>query len=68
LVSGPDTATLEAVLEAAAWAPSAQNSQPWRWHVDAAGLHLDADWDRSLGNSPFDRCDVLLACGAVLDH
>lgn len=67
-MSGPDTATLEAVLEAAAWAPSAQNSQPWRWHVDAAGLHLDADWERRLGDTPFDRCDVLLACGAVLDH
>ncbi|KMO70370.1 nitroreductase family protein [Mycolicibacterium chlorophenolicum] len=67
-MSGPDTATLQTVLEAAAWAPSAQNSQPWRWHVDADGLHLDADWDRRLGDSPFDRCDVLLACGAVLDH
>lgn len=68
MVSGPDTATLQTVLETAAWAPSAQNSQPWRWHVDAAGLHLDADWDRRLGDSPLDRSDVLLACGAVLDH
>ncbi|BBX67547.1 nitroreductase family protein [Mycolicibacterium psychrotolerans] len=67
-MSGPDTATLHTVLETAAWAPSAQNSQPWRWHVDAAGLHLDADWDRRLGDSPFDRSNVLLACGAVLDH
>ncbi|KMO69565.1 nitroreductase family protein [Mycolicibacterium obuense] len=68
MASGPDTATLERVLEAAGWAPSAKNAQPWSWHVDPNGLHLDADWSRRLGDSPFDRCDVLLACGAVLDH
>lgn len=68
MASGPDTATLERVLEAAGWAPSAQNTQPWLWHVDPDGLHLDADWSRRLGDSLFDRCDVLLACGAVLDH
>ncbi|MEH3141800.1 MAG: nitroreductase family protein [Mycobacterium kyogaense] len=68
MASGPDTATLERVLEAAGWAPSRQNTQPWHWHVDPDGLHLDADWARGLGDSPFDRCDVLLACGAVLDY
>lgn len=68
MASGPDTATLEQVLEAAGWAPSRQNTQPWHWHVDPDGLHLDADWGRRLGDSPFDRSDVLLACGAVLDH
>jgi hypothetical protein len=64
----PDTATLRTALEVAAQAPSAQNSQPWHWQVDSSGLHLDADWDRRLGDSRFDRADVLLACGAVLDH
>ncbi|MEO3759689.1 nitroreductase [Mycobacterium sp. B14F4] len=64
----PDTATLEAALEVAAGAPSAQNSQPWHWQVDAAGLHLDADWSRRLGDTQSDRRDVLLSCGAVLDH
>ncbi|MHA0289821.1 nitroreductase family protein [Mycobacterium sp. C3-094] len=68
MASGPDTATLKRVLEAAGWAPSAQNTQPWQWHVDPDALHLDADWSRRLGGSPFDRRDVLLACGAVLDH
>jgi nitroreductase len=68
VASGPDTATLEAVLDAAAWAPSAKNSQPWLWHVDGEGLHLAADWDRRLGATAFDRRDVLLACGAVLHH
>ena len=68
MASEPDTATLQAVLDAAAWAPSAKNSQPWLWHVDGQGLHLAADWDRRLGTTPFDRGDVLLACGAVLHH
>ncbi|MEW5809229.1 MAG: nitroreductase [Actinomycetota bacterium] len=68
MASGPDTATLERVLEAAGCAPSRQNTQPWHWHVDVDGLHLDADWSRGLGDSPFDRSDVVLACGAVLDH
>jgi nitroreductase len=39
----PDAATLTRVLGLAAWAPSLRNSQPWRWQVDAARLHLDAD-------------------------
>lgn len=64
----PDTATLRAVLEAAAMAPSAQNAQPWHWQVDVAGVHLDADWTRRRGDTHSDRRDVLLSCGAVLDH
>jgi nitroreductase len=64
----PDTVTLRTVLELAARAPSAQNSQPWRWQVDADGLHLDADWSRRLGDAHSDRRDVVLSCGAVLDH
>lgn len=64
----PDSATLQAVLELAAWAPSAQNSQPWHWRVDAAGVHLDPAWSRRLGDADSDRRDVLLSCGAVLNH
>jgi nitroreductase len=64
----PDTATLQRVLELAAWAPSVRNSQPWRWQVDGAGIHLDADWDRRVGDTEADRRNVLLGCGAILDH
>ena len=64
----PDAAMLQTVLELAAQAPSARNSQPWRWQVDAGGLHLDADWTRGLGDTTSDRRDVLLGCGAVLNH
>jgi nitroreductase len=64
----PDTATLETALDIAARAPSVQNSQPWRWRVSRDGLHLYADWSRQLGDADSDRRDVLLSCGAVLDH
>lgn len=66
--SFPDRLTLESVLDIAARAPSSGNLQPWRWRVDAAGLHLYADWARQAGAASADRRDVLLGCGAVLDH
>ncbi len=64
----PDRAALASVLDVAARAPSSGNLQPWRWRVDGAVVHLYADWDRQAGGSPTDRRDVLLGCGAVLDH
>jgi nitroreductase len=64
----PDRATLRSVLDVASRAPSSGNLQPWRWQVDGAALHLYADWRRQAGGSPTDRRDVLLGCGAVLDH
>ncbi len=64
----PDRAVLESALDLAARAPSPQNSQPWHWRVDRRGLHLHADWSRGLGHTEADRRDVLLSCGAVLDH
>lgn len=64
----PDREALKSVLDVAARAPSARNLQPWRWQVDGHALHLYADWGRQAGGSPADRRDVLLGCGAVLDH
>ena len=64
----PDRATLETVLDVAARAPSLRNLQPWRWRVGADAIHLYADWSRVSGDSLSDRRDVLLGCGAVLDH
>lgn len=64
----PDRVTLESVLDTASRAPSAGNLQPWQWRVDGAALHLYADWRRQAGASPAARRDVLLSCGAVLDH
>ena len=59
---------LQKVLDVAARAPSSGNLQPWLWRVDGAALHLYADWRRKAGESPTDLRDVLLGCGAVLDH
>lgn len=64
----PDRVTLESVLDVAARAPSSGNLQPWLWRVDGAAVHLYADWRRQAGGSLKDRRDVLLGCGAVLDH
>ena len=64
----PDPVTLQSVLDAASRAPSSGNLQPWRWRIDDAAVHLYADWRRQPGGSPNDRRDVLLGCGAVLDH
>jgi nitroreductase len=67
-MTGPDRATLEAALHSASRAPSLRNLQPWRWHVDRDGVRLFADWDRRTGDGAAERRDVLLGCGAVLDH
>jgi nitroreductase len=64
----PDRVTLQRVLDVAARAPSSGNLQPWRWGVDDSAIHLYADWRRQAGGSPTDRRDVLLGCGAVLNH
>ncbi|MCT7661363.1 nitroreductase [Mycobacterium sp. CPCC 205710] len=64
----PRRDTLETALDTAARAPSRRNLQPWRWRVDGGGVHLYADWRRRAGDSLDDRRDVLLGCGAVLDH
>lgn len=64
----PDTATLETVLHVASRAPSVKNSQPWRWRVGRDGVDIHADWSRQLGEADSDRRDVLLSCGAALDH
>ncbi len=66
--SFPDRAALTSVLDVAARAPSLANRQPWRWLVDDSAVRLYADWSRQGGDTPTDRRDVLLGCGAVLDH
>lgn len=59
---------MESALDIAARAPSLGNLQPWRWRVDGGAIDLFADWSRQAGDAPADRRDVLLGCGAVLDH
>lgn len=49
-------------------APSLHNSQPWRWILDSSGLHLFADRMRVVLSTDSTGREVLLSCGAVLDH
>lgn len=50
-------------------APSVYNSQPWRWRVDpVAEIDLFADRDRHLITIDPDGRDLLLSCGAALEH
>jgi nitroreductase len=49
-------------------APSLHNTQPWRWTFDGAGLHLFADRKRVVLSTDSTGREVLLSCGAVLDH
>lgn len=60
------------VISDAVWlacrAPSLYNSQPWRWVVDKAGVELFADRDRAPARTDTSGREVLIGCGAVLDH
>ncbi len=64
----PDADTVRTVLTLASRAPSVHNTQPWRWRVDAASLHLYADPGRQLPNTDPDGRDLILSCGAALHH
>src|SRR5271156_3902033 len=64
----PDAGTIRTVLALASRAPSVHNTQPWRWLVRAESLHLYSDADRQLPNTDPDGRDLILSCGAVLNH
>ncbi|MGV9665253.1 Acg family FMN-binding oxidoreductase [Nocardia niigatensis] len=64
----PDPATITAVIESAARAPSLHNTQPWRWRFDGRRLSLYADAERQLTSTdPLGR-QLVISCGAMLHH
>lgn len=67
----PKTVIPAKVIEDAVYlacrAPSYHNSQPWRWVVEAAQLHLFVDADRLVATDRGGR-EALISCGAALDH
>jgi nitroreductase len=64
----PDAGTIRTVLALASRAPSVHNTQPWRWLVGAESLHLYSDVSRQLPNADPDGRDLILSCGAALNH
>lgn len=63
-----DRDILTAAAQHALRAPSALNTQPWKWHVDNEALQLFADRERQLTVIDPRGKLVLLACGIALHH
>src|ERR1700739_3340962 len=55
-------------VQLACRAPSLHNSQPSRWVADDGGLHLFADPSRIGHHTDSTGREVIISCGAVLDH
>ena len=64
----PDIETVRSALSLAIRAPSIHNSQPWHWRVGEHSLHLYANPDLQLAAVDPDSRDLLLSCGAALNH
>jgi hypothetical protein len=65
----PDRKAILDAVTLACRAPSLHNSQPWRWKIaDGAALHLFADRKRLVPATDSSGREMILSCGAVLDH
>jgi nitroreductase len=64
----PATAILAEAAEAAGFAPSIHNTQPWRWRVSPDGLDLFAARERQLGVTDPGGRMLHVSCGAALHH
>ncbi|MFI7665589.1 Acg family FMN-binding oxidoreductase [Nocardia sp. NPDC049526] len=64
----PDEHTVQAALALAVRAPSAHNTQPWRWRIGDRSVHLYLDPARALPSTDPDQRDMVLSCGAALHH
>ena len=64
----PDAETIRSAMMLAVRAPSVHNSQPWLWRVGDHSLHLYANRDLHLPQIDPDARDLMLSCGASLNH
>ncbi|OBG32677.1 NAD(P)H nitroreductase [Mycobacterium sp. E3198] len=67
-VQAPGSEVIRDAVMLASRAPSLHNSQPWRWVVHGVGLQLWADPRRSMPATDRAGRELILSCGAVLDH
>lgn len=68
LTASLDRTTARAAITLANRAPSVHNSQPWRWRIGPASIHLFADPARALPATDPEGRDMRLSCGAALHH
>ncbi|GJO46101.1 putative NAD(P)H nitroreductase acg [Mycobacterium marinum] len=66
--TAPDETVIRESVALASRAPSLHNSQPWRWVAEADTLQLWADRARSMPATDHAGRELILSCGAVLDH
>ncbi len=64
----PDTEVLKKAVQLACRAPSVHNSQPWRWVAEDGVLRLFVDHHRTLPATDYSGRELILSCGAVLNH
>jgi hypothetical protein len=62
------TPALAAAAEAAGYAPSIHNTQPWHWRVAGDVLELHTEPARQLTTSDPEGRLMVLSCGAALHH
>ena len=65
---GPNPDDLHAALRLAVRAPSLHNTQPWRWLVGTASVHLHSDRTRRLPGTDSTGREMVISCGATLNH
>jgi hypothetical protein len=63
-----DIEVIKHAVQLACRAPSLHNSQPWRWEVDGARVHLFLDRNRVLHSTDRAAREAVISCGVVLDH
>ena len=68
LTASLDRTTARAAIALANRAPSVHNSQPWRWRIEPASIHLFAAPSRALPATDPEGRDLRLSCGAALHH
>lgn len=64
----PDAETMRSALLLGNRAPSVHNTQPWIWRVGEQSLYLYANQDLNLPHTDPDARDLMLSCGAALNH